>query len=220
MRTSAVPWRPLPRARSARRRALLDMPPGASAHELAQAVRAEAQAPGEPAAPRARSAAAGRCRRSGPDEGMRLGQAIDQAQRPPPARRSRSGRRTGARRPPSAASPRRLAHPADEALAGCRPGARFSSSTSSGLLGAERVEQSLVLAGRVDAALDAEPGDRVVEAEAGADHADRAHDRGRRRRRSRPRHRRASSRPRPPRPRRRRAPAASSRPPGPARAGR
>ena len=43
-------------------------------------------------------------------------------------------------------------------------------------LGAERVEQALVLAGGVDPALDAVPGDQVLEAEGGRDHPDRADD--------------------------------------------
>ena len=47
-----------------------------------------------------------------------------------------------------------------------------------GVLRPERVEQRLALAGGVDAPLDAERCDQLLEAEAGADHADRADDRG------------------------------------------
>ena len=65
-----------------------------------------------------------------------------------------------------------------EGVDGCPAASAVSRATSDGFFRQKRVEQGFALPGGVEAPLDAEPLDQLVEAEARADDADRAEERG------------------------------------------
>jgi len=113
---------------------------------------------------------------AGLQDGPELAQPVDQAHLEAALggpEFTREQRRVGALQAGAAA----LAHPVLEAVVDLDLQARQALDVV-GLLRAKRIEHRLALARGMDAALDAEAGDEILEAEARADHADRAHDRG------------------------------------------